>query len=54
MSKKKTSEIRLLAPRRVPLRPAQRREAVALLAELPSSMIGSQDLAEPGEHASDR
>jgi hypothetical protein len=34
MSKKTTSEIRLLAPRRAPLTPAQEREAVALLAEL--------------------
>ena len=34
MIKKKTSEVGLLAPRRVPLTAAQEREAVALLAEL--------------------
>ncbi len=34
MSKNEKSEIRLLAPRRVPLTAAQEREAVALLAEL--------------------
>ena len=34
MSKNKASEIRLLAPRRVPPSAAQEREAVALLSEL--------------------
>jgi hypothetical protein len=34
MSKSSKSEIKLLPPRRVPLIPAQEREAVALLAEL--------------------
>jgi len=34
MSKKTTSEIRLLTPQRAPLTPAQEREAVTLLAEL--------------------
>jgi hypothetical protein len=34
MSKNKPSEIRVIAPRRVPLMAAQEREAVALLAEL--------------------
>jgi hypothetical protein len=34
MSKNKPSEIRVMAPRRVPLMAAQEREAVALLAEL--------------------
>lgn len=34
MSKKKTTQIRLLAPRQVPLRAEQEREAVSLLAEL--------------------
>ena len=34
MSKKTTSEIRLLTPQRAPLTPAQEREAVTLLADL--------------------
>lgn len=34
VSKKKTDEIRLLAPRQVPLRGEQAREAVSLLADL--------------------
>src|SRR5436189_270123 len=34
MSKKTTSEIRLLTPQRAPLTPAQEREAVTLLAEV--------------------
>jgi hypothetical protein len=34
LSKKTTSEIRLLPPRRAPLAPAREREAAALLADL--------------------